>query len=405
MNKLKSLIKKNQDFILYTLSFILYTFIQQIVLMPYLSKFSTSTEYSTIIIFLTIFNILCYSIGDELANTKLITLQKYNKIQNKNGDFNYIFVISTILIIIITTIFSTIYKLNLLNICTIILTFVIGIYRHYILAFFKIQNKYFKILLSFVFYFIGIILGILLNNIINSPFIIFMFGELFAFFYYIIVLHKNKIEILQIKKSQIYKNSLAVFLPLFFISLIFNCLNYIDRIIIYPLLGSESMNLYYAATTMSKFSSLIINPLSNIILARLALSSENYIDVIKILLKKYLLLLIIISIVICTSVSYIGVKILYPQYFDNCLNIFIPVGIAMALGIIASILKPVILKYYKTSKFLLLNLIYSLFIILTIYLSHKFDLAGFAYGIMISKIFLLLGYLFCIHRIKGGTKK
>lgn len=398
-DKFINLVSKNQDFIFYTISFALYTFIQQIILMPYLSRNMSETDYSFFIIFITIFNILCYAIGDELGNTKLILFNKY-KGSNKTGDQNLLLLFSFFFSLLVTIVYSLICKIKFYNIFIILATTMLGIYRHYILSFFKLSNKYKSVLIIFVLYAFGIITGIFFSQANFNFLFILLFGEIFCFLYYIFFLRKIDQYCFTIKKTALFKENFKTYNSLFLISLLFNTISYMDRIIIYPLLGAESMNIYYATTTMSKFASLLINPISNIILARLAVSSKNYIETIHTFLKKYIIWILLAFSIICTIVSFIGVKFLYRQYFDRSLKIIIPVGIAMSFSMIAALLKPILLKYYKPVKFLIVNFLYSLTIIFTIVLTYKYSLIGFTIGIMISKIILLLEYLLCLNKTK-----
>lgn len=405
MTKVSNLIKKNQDFILYTFSFFIYTFVQQIILMPYLSRECTSTEYSLIIIFLTMFNILCYAIGDELANVKLIRAQFYRELKKdeENSDYNRILFVLFFVVLIFLIFFCKILKFNYITYIYILFTTILGIYRHFILSFFKLSQKYMYILILFVFYFIGSGLGIYINKIIDNYFVIFAIAEIVTFIYYMTLLLTKKIDfnIINIKKTKHFKDSLKTFIQLSMIALIFNLLSFIDRLIIYPILGSIAMNQYYVTTTMSKFASLIINPISNILLARLAISKENYVGTIKQFVNKYSILIIIVLSLICILVSFLGVKILYNQYLEECVKLFIPVGIAMAFSLYASILKPFLLKYYKTAKLLILNIIYMFVMLFSIILSYKFNVFGFSCGVAISKVFLLISYIFCLKKIKN----
>lgn len=405
MNKLKKMIKKNNDFIYYTISFALYTFVQHLLLMPFLSKRLPSNDYSNIILFITIFNILCYAIGDEIGNTKLLMFKKYkNKIVN--GDQNVLLVFSLVLSSIIIITCNVFFKMNFISLLLMLFITFFGIIRHYVLSFPKIINNYKKILLIFAFYSLGIVTGIFANYKFDSftPLMILFSGEIFSFIYYVFTIKKIDSNCYSLKKSSLFKDNFKMYASLFSISIIFNILAYIDRIVIYPLLGSNSTNTYYAATTMSKISSLIITPVSNILLARLAISSKNYLDTIKKAILKYTIPIVLIASTFCCTMSYVGVKLFYNQYFYEAINILIPIGIAMAFTNVSAILKPIILKYYPTNKFLILNVLYSISILITIFLSYMYDIKGFAFGIMISKILLLVIYLICLFNVKEETK-
>lgn len=74
------------------LAFGLYIAIQQIFIMPYLSKNSSEIEFSNIILFITIFNIVSVVLGDELGNTRIIRNNLYSE-KRIHGDFDYIYLL------------------------------------------------------------------------------------------------------------------------------------------------------------------------------------------------------------------------------------------------------------------------------------------------------------------------
>lgn len=51
---------------------------------------------------------------------------------------------------------------------------------------------------------------------------------------------------------------------------------YFDKIIIYPILGDNAVNVYYATSSMSKILNLITNPLHGVILSWLKGNDENF---------------------------------------------------------------------------------------------------------------------------------
>ena len=105
---------------------------------------------------------------------------------------------------------------------------------------------------------------------------------------------------------------------------------------------------------------------------------------------------VILAFVISVPLTYLALKILYPQYFEAALYLIIPVCIGLAFSVVTSLVKAILLKYMESKKLVKAYIIYFvIFVISAIVMSKLWGLIGFVYSNVISKfslwiIFLLL---------------
>ena len=91
--------KKNIKEILINVSaFGIYIVAQQMLLMPFLSKVTDSESFSFYVVFLTIFNIICTVIGEDLGNVRIVNLSN----GTNNSEKTYKLVLNLLIIIIFT---------------------------------------------------------------------------------------------------------------------------------------------------------------------------------------------------------------------------------------------------------------------------------------------------------------
>ena len=145
------------------------------------------------------------------------------------------------------------------------------------------------------------------------------------------------------------KKTLVAFKDYSIIEFLINMMTYFDKILIYPILGTNAVNVYYATTTMSKMVSLISNPLHSVLLSWIKNDGKSKDGILTIVFKYCFLLILLISI-ITIPLTYIAVRLLYNSYLNDSLLIIIPISIGAGFAFATSIIKAVILKYIDSKK-------------------------------------------------------
>lgn len=369
-------IRQYKDYVINTVAFGLYIAIQQLILLPLLSHQFSSSTFANAIIFLTVMNIISIVFGNELGNVYVLKSSEntymiekiYLIILGKNSII--IFIVSIIISIIIDN-----------SIILIFLVFILSNIKSFITGILRKNNAYYEIMISNLFYCLGIFVGIFFMIRTNNYIYPFLIGELLSVLFFIYKL-KRKIKINKQKNdsSEIineYKNLSSV-------SLLLNSLAYLDRFLIFPMLGASAMNSYYSTSALSKIISLLVNPINSVMMAKLSNKKELKSS------RKFLnniIIILIISIFLSILSSIAGLYTLYNNYFYSSLNIVIPVGIASGLTITILLLKSIYLVNRGSKELLLINIIYAILLVISsIIFSYYFGLIGFAWANVISRL-------------------
>ena len=374
------------DMILNMIGFGIYIIAQQILLLPILAKIVDDTVYSNIVLYISILNVVCNVTGGELGNVRLVRDSAYKE-KNVHGDFTRILLsISPIITVIVFPILIYL-KYSIIGSILYTLTILMANVRLYATCFYRLEQKFNKVIIQNIFYLIGIILSLSLFKFIGNIYLLLFIPECVSLIY---ALKNSDLLIMGLKKTNEMKKTIRKFGGLGFVSLLTNLMNYFDKFLIYPMFGATSVAVYYAVNSMSKIASLITNPMSSVILSWVANSDEkkNKKKILKMTLISNIPILLVVTI-ITIPLTYIALRILYSQYMEDALVLIIPIAITTAFGTAATLIKSVLLKYTNTNKLVVTYIIYfAIFSLLGYNLSKSQGLIGFTVANLIAKIIL-----------------
>ena len=386
MNFIKKYKNFFSDMILNMIGFGIYIIAQQILLLPILAKIVDDTVYSNIVLYISILNVVCNVTGGELGNVRLVRDSAYKE-KNVHGDFTRILLsISPIITVIVFPILIYL-KYSIIGSILYTLTILMANVRLYATCFYRLEQKFNKVIIQNIFYLIGIILSLILFKFIGNIYLLLFIPECVSLIY---ALKNSDLLIMGLKKTNEMKKTIRKFGGLGFVSLLTNLMNYFDKFLIYPMFGATSVAVYYAVNSMSKIASLITNPMSSVILSWVANSDEkkNKKKILKMTLISNIPILLVVTI-ITIPLTYIALRILYSQYMEDALVLIIPIAITTAFGTAATLIKSVLLKYTNTNKLVVTYIIYfAIFSLLGYNLSKSQGLIGFTVANLIAKIIL-----------------
>ena len=341
-----NIIKNKKNFITDVLLNVFASFLMsgtmQLLIYPYLAQILSADEYGKFLTLIGISNIIAVTLGGSLNNVRLLKQTEYNQ-KGIIGDFNYLSIVSCIIILIIIPIIIIIFgeddSFVLLTLIT-VLTFV----RSYYSVGYCIILDFKKYLAQSIIYCFGGIVGLLFlqfTQVWQWPFIL---AELFACIYILLttnlIREPNKITIL-------FNSALKDYLYLIFTSFVGNALIYLDRLLLYPLLGGENVSIYFVATFFGKTFGVVMLPIAGVLLSYYAQKKS-------ITLKQFWLQSGI-SIIFCFLFFFISLLIakpitgfLYPTLINDAVN-YLPIANLSAIILVASsIVQPAVLKFCKT---------------------------------------------------------
>lgn len=401
MNFIKKYKSFLSDMVLNMIGFGIYIVSQQILLLPILAKFVNDDIYSSIVLYISILNVVCNVTGGELGNVRLVRDSNYKE-KNVIGDFTRILTfISPVIIIIVFPILLRL-KYSILGSVLFTITILMANIRLYATCFYRLEQKYIKVILQNVFYLIGIIISLIIFRFYKNIYLLLFIPEFISLFY---ALKNSDLLKMKLAKTVEMFETVKKFFQLGFVSLLTNLMNYFDKFLIYPIFGPTSVAVYYAVNSMSKIASLITNPMSSVILSWVSNSDEkkSKAKILKLTLLSNIPILLVVTL-LTIPLTYIALKILYSQYINDALILILPVAITTAFGTAATLIKSVLLKYSNTNKLVFTYITY--FVILAILgytLSKTNGLVGFTIANLVAKIVLWL--LFIVLLLTSRDKK
>ena len=384
------------DIFINTFSFSIYIVTQQLILMPIMGKWLSEIDFANFIIYISIFSIISNTLGSELGIVR--------QIKEDRGDpspYNLILIKISPIIFIISLILIKIINFNWIDAIIFSIIIILANYRLYAASIYRMNKTFNKVFIQNVLYMIGIIIGLIIMRQKNIIWIPLLLAEIISFIYYItntdICIYNKDIKIE--KKVDIKKT----FIDFGIIAFITNLVTYFDRIIIYPILGTLSVNIYYSTTTMSKIVNIVINPLRGVILSWVKKDDKDIKNKIQLYFFKYSILIITAVTIVSIPLTYICMTILYSQYLEYALKIIIPISLGVGFSVATTLIKAFVLKFIESRKLVKLHMInFIIMIVIAVICSEYYGLFGFIVANTISRFILFFIYINLLKYIKKG---
>lgn len=359
------------------------------VLNPKLATYYTTAEYGTILSICSVISVFSNGFGNTLNNVRLIQ----NNVDNEEElSLNYLPLIT------ITGLFSSVATLGLsifyfkqdllISLLLFFYCALVTFKAFYIVAFrvkLDFKKNLFMSLLVALIYVLG---GIFIQYIYFWP-IIYIFAEIVSIFF---VKFFCKTQRYYFSFSSNIKNILKKYFVLILCSIATNIILYLDRIIIHPFLGADSVAIYNVASLFGKCLGMVMSPVANVLLGYYAQKgSSNF------TLKKFWTINIcvvsatFIFIFFIPIISPFFTELLYPKIYESAYPYLFVCNLTAAVSVMPVLTMPAIIKFCGTRYELCITAIYgSLYIILSSILMRSDGLIGFCVASLIANVVKLL---------------
>jgi len=381
------------EFFVNIFSFSIFITAQQIVALPIIARLHDANHFGKIVLAIGFIGIITSMLGFSIGNARLLDQKFYNSLYLRT------FLVSNLFIGLIS--FITYYYFfsdNIIDSIIFLIICVLANYRNFFQSEYRIRNTHNNLFRQNLWYFLGTLFGILIFFFQKNWLIIFLVAEIFSVLFSAYYFRKIGFFKLFIDNSRLKYTNI--------IQLILNngasySLSQYDRFLIYPLLGPANVSLFYSASISSKIGALVMNPLSNYILGKLAIKKEaaNSKLINLVVLVSFIILILYFFLSILTTP--VLVKILYPDFLTKVEYLIIPLCLGGAIMAGVNILKPVVMKYFGVKFYNNIFYIYGLSLIsLSVFLGIKYNLIGIAIANIISGTALFLFLLICLNKFK-----
>ncbi|MGM0208197.1 hypothetical protein IGI96_002716 [Enterococcus sp. DIV0421] len=377
------------DVFLNLISNVLMISVVQFLVFPTLSSSVNSNYFGQIVTIYGINNVIVNCLGNSLNNIRILNREKDRSFTMLAWIINVFSVVSIILFSIVYTSEMKIFDVILFSFVTLLANT-----RAYCSSYYRIVLKYKDLLKLNFLIVLGNIFGYLMFFKFNSWVILFLFGELFGLLYLFLSKNPLMLELINIEKlgKKVDRIILRDFFQLFETNLIANILNYLDRFLIAPLLGALSMGIFYAASSVSKVFTMIISPMTNVLLSYITQKSFRLTKNSLLKIEVGFLILGFPCYFIMNILSNILVNLLYPSFSEEASKLIPIICVGISLDLVFNILRPFMMRLYSLKYQTIIQMTSGfIYIVFSILLSIYFNLIGFciAYVLGIAlKLFL-----------------
>lgn len=346
-----------KDLTLNIVSQAMFIAVQQLLLFPVFEKNLGQSNFGWFLLIYGIFNVFTVTIATSFTNLYQKKFNKFvNELNTRVGYYSYYkkLLISFLVLSIFFSISVYVTQIDLLNYILIASLVILTASRMFLMVWYRVQKRFSMILI--VNLLLSSMYACLYFTSIDSVievFIAFIIIELVTnIFIYIL----NKVKFINLLNSKI-ENFEFISLNFLMISgFSASLMNYSDRFIINFLLGASSITVFYIATLPTKLMLFPFNMISSVILSYLA-NTEN---INKTLKNKVIMFLPVVFISVFIITYFIGIviiQIIYPQYINEVLDIYLYVTLTFGFICVDYIIRSFLLKYYSLLKKAMLDVL------------------------------------------------
>lgn len=383
--KLLKLLSTSKDFMFNILASLISTGVLQFIVYPSFAKIFHVSLYGQLLTIVGIVNAISLSFGNILNNTRLIQNSEYEE-ENISGDFNVILSVVNIIGFMIIIIVG-----NMLFSFSVTINFLLGIYtilliiKSYLIVAYRLILDFKLNLYNNIFTVFGYLIGIYITGKTLLWPLTFILGELISiiFLFYTTDLIKEPFKL-----TKLFKKTKNKYIILILTGLIGNSLVYLDRLIIYPLLGGVAVSIYTVASLFGKTLGIVLGPISGVLLGYYSKSDFN-------MTKKTFWFLnfstIILSILFFGFAMGVGpwfTEILYPSLIEEAKPYMFYANLVAVIGAASNMIQPAVLKFAPTQWQFVKEVTFGIiYVVLGIVLGTEYGLIGFCIAGIIANLF------------------
>ena len=230
----------------------------------------------------------------------------------------------------------------------------------------------------------------------------FILAELLQLIY---VLKNSSLQKERITTTPVFRMTLIKYIILIFTGLSTTLITYLDRLIIYPLLGGNAVTVYTVASFFGKSLGIVMTPIAGVLLGYYA--QRNFIMTKK---KFWSINMIaaaggVIFVIFSVIFSPFFTKLLYPTVFEQAAPYIFIANLAATISTVCSLTQSSVLKFAPTWLQIIKELVYGItYVGMGLVLLNAYGLLGFCIAAVAANCTKLIT-LYIIGTLFIGGKK
>jgi len=384
------------DFVISILSSVVYTFARQIVVFPLLAARLTEADYGTLLTVAGLANVCTAMIGSSLNNIRLIQDGKYQE-AGVLGDFNVLCLLGSGVSVLFAAVLWRAFALSALTAVLLAAYLIVSNLYQYATAFFRLELNFKRALWCNVAVSAAYCAAALVFATAELWPAIFLVGEGAGLLF---VWKATPFFREPLSRTPLLSATAATLLLYMATNLIGNLLLYADRMILYPILGAESVSYYSTASFFGKSAGIVMTPIAGVLLGYFAQKDFKA--------SKRLFAIVNGCSLGCLAVFLLGcwlfapwfTRLLYPTLYESAAPYIFLANLAAAVSIAGNMAQPMVLKACSIRWTLLTQALYGAsYLLLSWWLLPSYGLLGFCWASIASNAVRLLA-LYAIGFVK-----
>lgn len=383
--KLKSI---SIDFTYNILSSLILTGVSQVIVYPVLAASHFDTEYGVILTEMGIVNTLIVAFGNTLNNVRLIMAAEYES-KKVVGDFNLLCLAMSLMVFFCTIIISTFFfSISSHIVIGLAMFAVFGTLKSYYCVFFRLSLNFKKILVQHIVGSVGYLVGVGLLLIVPYWVLPFIFSE---FFQLAFILKYSKLYKEPLKTTVLLKPTTTKYLILIVTGFSSTIITYLDRLVIYPLLGAGAVSTYTVASYFGKSLGLLMTPVAGVLLGYYAQKGFKMSSKLFWTINGSTIVIGAVFMIFSSIVAPLVTKFLYPSLYVDAQSYIRVANTAATINVLCSLTQVAVLKFAPTWIQIVKELAYGIVYVLCGYfLLNTYGLMGFCVAAITANIIKLL---------------
>lgn len=375
------------DFGLSILTSIVHTFARQIVVFPLLASHLSDADYGILLTVAGLANVCTAIIGNALNNIRLIQNSKYEE-RGLCGDFNFLCAVGVGVSVAYTAVLWQMFSLAPLTAVLLGLYIIVSNLFNYATVFYRLELNFKR---NFVCYMIvsaaHIAAAYLFATAALWP-VVFLIGEGAGLVY---LVRTTPFLREPWGRTPMLTDTGRMFFTFIAMNLIGNLLMYADRMLIYPVLGSESVSYYSTASFFGKSAGIVMTPIAGVLLGYFAQKDFKASKKLFALVNGLSLCCLAVFMAGCALFAPWFTKLLYPTLFEQSAPYILLANLAATISIAGNMAQPMVLKACSTKWTLLTQILYGgAYLLFTSLWMPTLGLYGFCYAAITANLVRLL---------------
>ena len=414
--KNKLLKSASKDFIYSILAVMIYNGVLQLLVYPMMNKMWGADIAGNVLYLLSIVSIMGASFGTGASYSRMVAKSERT---HANGDYNtFLVIIFAISVVVSAGALIAVGNLGVINYIQLFILMIFTVVRYYSDVEFRMTIRFKEYFIFFMIVAVGYAAGTLIGrftglgvsaigvnakgeSLINGAWSIpILVGEVLGVLF--VIFNGKILRSPFTEKSADYSENIRSAFMLSGSNLVANIVLNSDRVLVRWFVGASEVVTFYTATLVGKMVAMLTAPLNGVIISYLTGYDLKLNKKRLAIISAALAGLALVAAIGSTVVSYIFVKLMYPEVFDTAKKYFFVANLGQVLYFISGSLMVIILKMTGEKLQLVISIIYAvLFLIVVVPMTYFIGLWGIAWGLLIINSARFLIVMFFGMKSKG----